>query len=82
MLIYILAIIIASIILPFCNGRIDWNVSESKQAKILRMGRLLQAYKQTANSDYLQCAQIVAHELVKLGVILSPTTKQKLLGAY
>jgi len=82
MLIYILVVSSACVILPFLNGRIDLNVSETKQAKILRMGRLLQAYKQTANADYLQVAQVVAHELVKLGVILSPTTKAKLLGVY
>jgi len=79
MIIYILAVMAMIIILPFCDGRINWN-TESKQAKILRMGRLLRAYKQTANSDYLQCAQIVADELIKLGVNLSPATKQKLLG--
>lgn len=79
-ILYLSAVIVACVILPFLSGYINWN-GESRQALILKMGRMIRAYNQTRNSDYLQAAQCIAHELTKLGVKISASTQSKLLGA-
>lgn len=78
-IIYLAAVIVACAILPFMSGYIDW-ACEGKQALILKMGRMIRAYSQTGNSDYLQVAQVVASELTKLGVKISASTQSKLMG--
>lgn len=80
MLIYLILVCVASAIVPFLNGRIVW-ACEGKQALILKMGRMIRAYNQTGNEDYLQVAQVIASELTKLGVKISQATLNKLLGA-
>lgn len=79
-IIYLAAVIVACIVMPFLSGYIGWN-GESKQALILKMGRMIQRYNQSGNSDYLQVAQVIAHELKSMGVRISSATQQKLLGA-
>lgn len=79
-IIYLAAVIVACIILPFLSGYIDLN-GQSKQVLILKMGRMLRAYNQTGNSDYLQVAQVIASELTALGVKISASTQSKLMGA-
>ncbi len=79
-IIYLSAIIVTCIILPFLSGIISWNC-ESKRAMILKMGRMIRAYNQSGNSDYLQAAQCIAHELKGMGVRISAATQQKLMGA-
>lgn len=79
MLLYLILVCVASAIVPFLNGRIVW-ACESKQALILKMGRLIQRYNQSGNSDYLQAAQCIAHELQKAGVKISASTQNKLMG--
>jgi len=79
-IIYLAAVIVACYTLPFLSGYINWN-GESKQAMILKMGRMIRAYSQSGNSDYLQAAQCIAHELQNMGVRISATTQQKLMGA-
>lgn len=80
MLLYLILVCAVAAIVPFLNGRINW-ACEGKQALILKMGRLIRAYGQTGNEDYLQAAQCIAHELIKLGVKISASTQSKLLGA-
>lgn len=80
MLLYLILVCVASAIVPFLSGRINW-ACEGKQALILKMGRLIRAYGQSGNEDYLQAAQCIAHELQKAGVKISQATQQKLLGA-
>lgn len=80
MLLYLILVCVASAIIPFLSGRIVW-ACEGKQVLILKMGRLIRAYGQTGNEDYLQGAQVIAHELTKLGVKISQATQNKLLGA-
>lgn len=79
-ILYLSAVIVACVILPFLSGYIGL-VCESKQSLILKMGRMIRAYNQTGNSDYLQVAQCIAHELTKLGVKISQATQNKLMGA-
>jgi hypothetical protein len=79
-IIYLAAVIVACVILPFLSGYIDLN-GQGKQALILKMGRMIRAYNQTGNEDYLQVAQCIAHELTKLGVKISTSTQSKLMGA-
>lgn len=79
-IIYLAAVIVACAILPFMSGYIDLN-GQGKQSLILKMGRMIRAYNQTGNSDYLQAAQCIAHELTKLGVKISASTQSKLMGA-
>lgn len=79
-IIYLAAVIVACAILPFMSGYIDLN-GQGKQALILKMGRMIRAYNQTGNSDYLQVAQVIAHELTRLGVKISQATQSKLMGA-
>ena len=78
-IIYLASIIVACVILPFMSGHINW-ACEGKQSLILKMGRMIRAYNQTGNSDYLQAAQCIAHELTVMGVKISQATQQKLLG--
>lgn len=80
MLIYLILVCVVCAIVPFLNGSIVW-ACEGKQSLILKMGRMIRAYNQTGNSDYLQAAQCIAHELTKLGVKISQATQNKLLGA-
>jgi hypothetical protein len=79
MLLYLILVCIASAIVPFLSGRIDWEYPD-KQALILKMGRMIRAYNQSGNSDYLQVAQVIAHELQKAGVRISAATQSKLMG--
>lgn len=79
-IIYLATVIVACIILPFLSGYIGWN-GESKQAMILKMGRMIRAYSQTGNEDFLQVAQVIAHELKSMGVRISAATQNKLMGA-
>lgn len=79
-IVYLAAVITACTILPFLSGYIGWN-GESKRALILKMGRMIRAYNQSGNSDYLQVAQCIAHELKGMGVRISAATQQKLMGA-
>ena len=79
-IIYLAAVIVACVILPFLSGYIDLN-GQGKQALILKMGRMIRSYNQTGNSDYLQVAQVIASELTKLGVKISASTQSKLMGA-
>lgn len=79
MLLYLILVCVASTIVPFLSGRIEW-ACESKQALILKMGRMIRAYNQSGNSDYLQAAQVIAHELQKAGVRISAATQSKLMG--
>ena len=78
-IIYLATVIVACIVLPFMSGYINWTC-EGKQALILKMGRMIRAYSQTGNSDYLQVAQVIAHELTRLGVKISQATQSKLMG--
>ena len=78
-IIYLSAVITACILLPFLSGFINWN-GESKQALILKMGRMIQRYNQTGKEDFLQVAQVIAHELKSMGVRISAATQQKLMG--
>lgn len=80
MLIYLILVCVVCAIVPFLNGRIVWTC-EGKQTLILKMGRMIRAYNQTGNSDYLQVAQVIASELTKLGVKISASTQSKLMGA-
>lgn len=80
MLLYLILVCVASAIVPFLSGRINW-ACEGKQILILKMGQLIQRYNQSGNSDYLQAAQCIAHELQKAGVKISASTQSKLLGA-
>lgn len=79
-IIYLAAIIVACVILPFMSGYIDLN-GQGKQSLILKMGRMIRAYNQTGNSDYLQAAQVIASELSAMGVKISQATQAKLMGA-
>lgn len=79
MLIYLILVCVVCAIVPFLNGRIVW-ACEGEQTLILKMGRMIRAYNQTRNSDYLQAAQCIAHELTAMGVKISQATQQKLLG--
>ncbi len=80
MLTYLILVCVASAIVPFLSGRIDWPC-EGKQALILKMGRMIRAYNQSGNSDYLQVAQVIAHELKSMGGRISAATQSKLAGA-
>lgn len=79
MILYLILVCVASSIVPFLNGRIDWPC-EGKQAMILKMGRMIRAYNQSGNPDYLQVAQVIAHELKSMGVRISAATQSKLMG--
>lgn len=79
-ILYLSAVIVASAILPFMSGYIGL-ACESKQSLILKMGRMIRAYNQTGNSDFLQVAQVIASELTALGVKISASTQNKLMGA-
>lgn len=79
-IIYLAAIVVACAVMPFMSGYIGL-ACESKQSLILKMGRMIRAYNQTGNSDYLQVAQVIASELTKLGVKISASTQSKLMGA-
>lgn len=80
MLLYLILVCVASAIVPFLSGRIEWPC-EGKQALILKMGRMIQRYNQSGNSDYLQVAQVIAHDLQSMGVRISTATQSKLMGA-
>jgi len=80
MLLYLILVCVASSIVPFLSGRINWECPD-KRAMILKMGRMIRAYNQSGNSDYLQVAQCIAHELKGMGVRISAATQQKLMGA-
>lgn len=79
-ILYLSAVIVACVTMPFMSGYINLN-GQGKQALILKMGRMIRAYNQTGNSDYLQVAQVIASELTAMGVKISASTQSKLMGA-
>ena len=79
-IIYLAAVIVACIVMPFLSGIINWECPD-KRGMILKMGRMIQRYNQSGNSDYLQAAQCIAHELKSMGVRISSATQNKLMGA-
>lgn len=73
MMLYLILVCVVSSILPFLNGRIEWETM-GKSDVVLAMGRAIRHYQQTGSRDSLNMARAYAHKLQSMGGNLSRQT--------